>query len=33
MVVTGFAGEADLLSEMDQIRALTKALDSDMRKI
>lgn len=33
MVVTGFAGEADLLSEMDQVRALTKALDSDMREI
>ncbi len=32
-VVTGFAGERDLLREMDEITAITEALDDDMRGI
>lgn len=32
-VVTGFAGEKDLLTEMDEITAIAEALDDDMRRI
>ena len=32
-VVTGFAGERDLLTEIGEIMAITEALDDDMRRI